>query len=63
MTPEQIEILMLDSAIDSQKQCVARMKRRMIQAEDEWAASEDILRDMQARLQYMRDAMLRNGCV
>ena len=63
MTPEQIEILMLDSAIDSQRMCVARMKRRMIQAEDEWAASDDILRDMQAKLQYMRDSLLRKGCV
>jgi hypothetical protein len=59
MTPEQIEILMLDSAVDSQKQCVARMKRRMIQAEDEWAASDDILKDMQARLQSMREAMMK----
>ena len=59
MTPEQIEILMLDSAVDSQKLCVARMKRRMIQAEDEWAASDDILKDMQARLQSMREAMMK----
>ena len=63
MTPEQIEILMLDSAVDSQKQCVARMKRRMIQAEDEWAVSDDILRGMQAKLQYMRESLLRKGCV
>jgi hypothetical protein len=59
MTHEQIEILMLDSAVDSQKLCVARMKRRMIQAEDEWAASDDILKDMQARLQSMREAMMK----
>ena len=59
MTREQIEILMLDSAVDSQKLCVARMKRRMIQAEDEWAASDDILKDMQARLQSMREAMMK----
>ena len=63
MTPEQIEILMLDSAIDSQKLCVARMKRRMLYAEEEWAASDDILKDMQAKLQYMRESLLRKGCV
>lgn len=63
MTPEQIEILMLDSAVDSQKQCVARMKRREEAARVERVRAEDDLHNMQAKLQYMRDALLRRGCV
>jgi hypothetical protein len=35
MTAEQMEILMLDSAIESQRLCVARMKRRREQAQIE----------------------------
>ena len=63
MTPEQIEILMLDSAVDSQKQCVARMKRREAEAVAERIQAEDDLHNMQAKLQYMRESILRKGCV
>ena len=63
MTSEQIEILMLDSAVDSQKQCVARMKRREEAAAAERSMAEWDLENMLTKLQYMRDAMLRKGCV
>ena len=63
MTSEQIEILMLDSAVDSQRMCVARMKRREVIAIAERAQAEDDLRDMQAKLQYMRESLLLKGCV
>ena len=63
MTPEQIEILIMDSAIDSQKQCVARMKRRRDQAETDWAIAHDDLHNMQCKLQYMRESLLLKGCV
>ena len=63
MTPEQIEILILDSAIDSQKQCVARMKRREEAAKAERSMAEWDLENMLTKLQYMREALLRKGCV
>ena len=63
MTPEQIEILMLDSAVDSQRMCVARMKRREVIAIAERIRAEDDLHNMKAKLQYMRESLLRKGCV
>lgn len=63
MTPEQLEILMLDSAVDSQKLCVARMRRREAEAVAERMTAEDDLHNMQAKLQYMRESLLRRGCV
>lgn len=63
MTPEQLDILILDSAVDSQKMCIARMKRREAAAIAERQQAEDDLHNMQARLQYMREALLRKGCV
>lgn len=63
MTPEQMEILMLDSAIESQRLCVARMKRRREQAQIELEQAWTDLEAMETKIQYMRDAMLRKGCV
>lgn len=63
MTAEQIEILMLDSAADSQRLCVARMKRRVEQANAELNAAWRDLEAMETKLQYMRDSALLKGCV
>ena len=63
MTPEQIEILMLDSAVDSQKLFVARQRRREAAARAERQHAEDELHNMLTKLQYMRESLLRKGCV
>lgn len=63
MTLEQIEILMLDSTIDNYKAYVARCKRRAEQAQEIFFSAQQELKDMETKLQYMREAALRKGCV
>ena len=63
MTTDQVEILVMDSAVENQKLYVLRCKRREEQTKQDRIAAEDDLHNMRAKLQYMRDSFLRKGCV
>lgn len=60
---EQAEIIAYSQAVDSYKLFVARQRRREAGARVERQYAEDELHNMQAKLQYMRESLLRKGCV
>ena len=61
MTQNEVEILMLDSAIQSQKQRVARCERIADRAL--WEAKEEleILQKMEKQIKWLRETYLEQG--
>lgn len=60
---EQAEIIVYSQAVDSYKLFVARQRRREAAARAERQYAEDELHNMLVKLQYMRESILRKGCV
>lgn len=58
---EQVEILVMGSAVDSQRACVTRMARRVQEAQRELSDAARDLEAMEDQLQQMRMAALRRG--
>lgn len=59
MTPTEIELLILENAADSQRQFIARCKRRVQDAERELTQAWKDLQEMETRIGLMRDTYLR----
>ena len=56
---EEVEILILENALDSAKLTTARLKRRIYRAEMEYAEALDTEKGLKETISLMRDGYLR----
>ncbi len=59
LTQEQIGMLIADANLTAQQRLVKRMRRKMDHAQLEWETATKDLQQIETKIQYLREAVLK----